>query len=85
MIKLKYIPFYFLIIINLIAIYLMIDLSNYDELAAFLNTGDKVYSSPKKRAWATFLTLVFNLFFVCVSLMKTIMFPENWQNKHKKQ
>lgn len=73
--KIKYIPFIFLIVINLITIYLLIDLSNYDELTAYLKTGDIKYSSPKKTAWIASLVVVFNLFFVCVAFMKEIMFP----------
>jgi hypothetical protein len=62
-------------------IYLVIELSNYDELAAYLRTGDIKYSSPKKTAWIIFLVLVFNLFFVCVTLMKEIMFPRTKAKK----
>jgi hypothetical protein len=53
----------------------MIDLSNYDEITAYLSSGNIIIANPKKIAWIVFIVMVFNLFLVCVSLMKTIMFP----------
>lgn len=51
------------IALNLIGLYLLVDLATYDEMIAFLKHGEK-YSSPTKMALFLLFTSLINLAFL---------------------
>lgn len=61
---------YFAIALNLIGLYLLVDLATYDEMIAFVNHGEK-HSSPAKTALFLIFTSIINLAFLIYYLINT--------------
>gem|GEM_PF-2635958 len=73
----RYFLFLILIISNIICLYLIIDLSNYDGMISYLKNGSEKFTSPRLSAMVFLITCLANLLFISASLMKSIIFPEN--------
>lgn len=66
--QLQYAYCAFLILFNVACLYFIVDLMFYDEIAGSLL--DRIANHPQKKfAYILFINGIFNLYFVCVSLM----------------
>lgn len=63
-----------LIIINIISLYLIIDMSTYDEMVSYLSNGDEKFTNPKYSVLMFLITGVINLLFVSGNFMKALIF-----------
>lgn len=68
------IPLILIIIVNLINLYFIIELSNYDEMISYVkNEGEKI-TSPRKTVTIFLFTALINLLFVCIVFMRSLIF-----------
>ena len=68
------IPLIFIIIVNIINLYFIIEFSDYDEMISYVkNEGEKI-TSPKKTVIVFLFTGLTNLLFVCIVFMRGIIF-----------
>lgn len=72
--KYKYVIPFLLIVANVTSLYLIIDLSNYDELVSYLQNGVQSVQSPQQIAFVFFITCMANFLFVSAMVMKSIVF-----------
>ena len=72
--QLRQLSYILLLILNLLSLYLIIDLSNYDEMVSYLKNGGEKLSNPRETAMVFFFTCVTNLLFVCIVWMKSFIF-----------
>lgn len=71
--KLTHLIYILLIICNILSLYLIIDLSYYDELVGYLDDGREKFDNPQQTAIIIFFTCMINLLFICANLMKSII------------
>ena len=62
----------FLILFNIVCLYFIIDLLSYDEIIGYLTNGEIKSSNPRNLAYLFFVSGMFNLLFVSVSLMSEL-------------
>jgi hypothetical protein len=74
--KIRYVVFMLLIICNIVCLYLIIDLSNYDEMISYLKNGSEKFTNPRQTAMVFLITCMANLLFISASLMKSIIFSD---------
>jgi len=76
--KLKIIHLFYvlLMIINIISLYLIIDMSTYDEMVSYLSNGDEKFTNPKYSVMMFLITGVINLLFVSGNFMKALIFQK---------
>lgn len=74
--KMRYVLFILLIIFNIVCLYLIIDLSNYDGMISYLKNGSEKFTNPRQTAMVFLITCLANLLFISASLMKTIIFSD---------
>ncbi|MNS75852.1 hypothetical protein CLV94_1691 [Flavobacterium endophyticum] len=75
------IPLIFIILVNVVNLYFIIDLSNYDEMISYVkNEGEKI-SSPKKTVLVFLFTSLTNLLFVCIVFMRSIIFSSKTRSR----
>lgn len=72
--KIRYCFLILLIILNIVCLYLIIDLANYDEMISYLKNGGAKFTNPRQTAFVFFFTGMFNLLFISAILMKSIIF-----------
>jgi len=72
--KFNYLFSFILIVANVTSLYLIIDLSNYDELVSYLQNGSQKLQNPRQIAFVFFVTCMANLLFVSAMVMKSIVF-----------
>lgn len=66
-----------IIFVNLINLYFIIELSNYDEMLSYVeNEGEKI-TSLEKTVIVFMFTSTINLLFVCIVFMKNAILPVN--------
>lgn len=70
----------FLLILNLVCLYLVIDLAGYGEMINYLNDGNKGFRSPRQISFIFFFTCMVNLLFISAVLMKSIIFSDKNKN-----
>lgn len=70
-----------LLCLNLLSLYLIIDLSNYDEMISYLRNGGEKLSNPRQTATIFLFTCVTNLLFVCIVWMKNRIFSTKTKNQ----
>ena len=63
----------FLILFNIVCLYFIIDLLSYDEIIGYLTNGEIKSSNPRNLAYLFFVSGMFNLLFVSVSLMARLL------------
>ena len=80
--KIKPVYFFYLLLMisNIVSLYLIIDMSNYDEMVSYLKNGEEKFSSPRQIAFVYLVTCVCNLLFVSAILMKNIIFSSGTKN-----
>ncbi|TPD68521.1 hypothetical protein [Flavobacterium microcysteis] len=75
------IPLILIIIVNLINLYFIIELSNYDEMISYVkNEGEKI-NSPRKMVTIFLLTALINLLFVCIVFMRSLIFSNKTRTR----
>lgn len=75
------IPLLFIIVINIVNLYFIIELSNYDEMISYVkNEGEKI-TSPKKTVLVFLFTSLTNLLFVCIVFMRSIIFSSKARSR----
>jgi len=76
--KLKTIHLFYvlLMIMNIISLYLIIDMSTYDEMISYLSNGDEKFTNPKYSIMMFLITGVINLLFVSGNFMKALIFQK---------
>ncbi|MBA9073600.1 hypothetical protein GGR22_001726 [Flavobacterium gossypii] len=75
------IPLIFIILVNVVNLYFIIDLSNYDEMISYVkNEGEKI-SSPKETVLVFLFTSLTNLLFVCIVFMRSIIFSSKTRSR----
>ncbi|MNK01414.1 hypothetical protein D3C87_192120 [compost metagenome] len=75
--KIRYFLFVFLIMCNVICLYFIIDMSNYDGMISYLQNGSEKLTSPRQTALVFLFTCMANLLFISASLMKSIIFSDS--------
>ena len=75
--KMRYFLFVLLIIFNIICLYFIIDLSNYDGMVSYLKNGGEKFTNPRQTAMVFLITCLANLLFISATLMKNIIFPDS--------
>jgi hypothetical protein len=73
--KLKYIIYLLLIICNVVSLYMIIDLSNYDEMIGYLENGSEKFDNPRQTAIVFLFTCIINLLFISANFMRSVLFP----------
>lgn len=63
-----------LILLNITCLYLIIELSNYDEMISYLKNGGEKLANPRHTAVVFLFTCIINLLFVCIVWMKNLIF-----------
>ena len=63
----------FLILFNLVSLYFIVDILSYDEMIDYLTNGEIKSSNPRNLAYLFFVSGMFNLLFVSVSLMAELL------------
>ena len=63
-----------LMISNIVSLYLIIDMSNYDEMVSYLKNGEEKFSSPRQIVFVYLITCLGNLLFISALLMRSIVF-----------
>ena len=71
--QLQYVYCVFLILFNIVSLYFIIDLLSYDEIIGYLTNGEIKSSNPRNLAYLFFVSGMFNLLFVSVSLMSELL------------
>ncbi|KQS46415.1 MULTISPECIES: hypothetical protein [Flavobacterium] len=75
------IPLIFIIVINLINLFFIIELSNYDEMISYVkNEGEKI-TSPRKTVIVLLFTALINLLFVCIVFMRSLIFSHKTKSR----
>lgn len=75
------IPLIFIILVNLVNLYFIIDLSNYDEMISYVkNEGEKI-TSPKETVLVFLFTSLTNLLFVCIVFMRSLIFSSKTKTR----
>lgn len=72
----RYSLFVLLILFNIVCLYLIIDLSNYDGMVSYLKNGSEKFSNPRQTAMVFLITCLANLIFISATLMKSIIFSD---------
>lgn len=72
--RIRYCFLILLILLNIVCLYLIIDLANYDEMISYLKNGGVKFTNPRQTALVFFFTCMINLLFISASLMKSIIF-----------
>lgn len=75
--KTRYLLFVLLIIFNIVCLYLIIDLSNYDGMVSYLKNGSEKFTNPRQTAMVFLVTCLANLLFISATLMKSIIFSDS--------
>ena len=63
----------FLILFNLVSLYIIVALMGYDEIIGYLANGEIISDSPRSLAYLLFVSGMSNLLFVTVSLMSRLL------------
>lgn len=75
--KMRYFLFVILILSNIICLYFIIDLTNYDGMISYLKNGSEKFTSPRQTAMVFLITCLANLLFISATLMKNLIFPDS--------
>jgi hypothetical protein len=75
--KTRYVLFGLLILFNIICLYLIVDLSNYDGMVSYLQNGSEKFTNPRQTAMVFLVTCLANLIFISATLMKAIIFSDS--------
>ena len=59
-----------LIILNIVCLYFIIDLFNYDEIVEYLLNGEKRITHPRKLTYLLYITILSNLYFIAFTIME---------------
>ncbi len=70
---LKNIIYLFIILLNIVSLYLIIDLSNYDEMVSYLKNGDEKFTNTRETALVFLFTCIVNLLFITINFMKSLI------------
>lgn len=72
----------FVIFLNLVNLYFIIELSTYDEMLSYVeNEGEKITSLDKTVAVFMFTSMI-NLLFVCIVFMKSTILPNDIEHNN---
>ncbi len=67
----------FVIFLNIVNLYFIVELSSYDEMLSYVeNEGEKITSLDKTVAVFMFTSMI-NLLFVCIVFLKNTILPGN--------
>jgi len=76
-IKSAYLFYMMLMISNIVSLYLLIDMANYDEMVSYLKNGEEKFSSPRQVVIVYLVTCLGNLLFISALMMRSIVFSGN--------
>jgi hypothetical protein len=73
-IKPAYAFYTLLMVSNIVSLYFIIDMANYDEMVSYLKNGEEKFSSPRQVVVVYLITCLGNLLFISALLMRSIVF-----------
>lgn len=76
-VKPTYVFYTLLMISNIVSLYLIIDMANYDEMVSYLKNGEEKFSSPRQVVVVYLVTCLGNLLFISALMMRSIVFSGN--------
>jgi hypothetical protein len=71
------IPLIFIILVNTVNLYFIIDLSSYDEMISYVESEGEKITNPQETVLVFLLIGTTNLLFVCIVFMKSIIFSSH--------
>lgn len=74
----------FLILLNLVSLYFIVDLLSYDEIMGYFPNGEIKSDSPRNLAFILLVGCTSNLLFVSVSFMAKILFKPTIEDLERK-